>query len=404
MDDFPRDGKTADEPPARHLTEEEADRADLEAVRKRRGQQEMIAQVEKETEGAEGEEDRIIRPLLRLKWTRMRRDPRTGALSDGKVVYIYGERNIEDFFAWRRARKAARKSTVRKKEGIAPAGSSTASGTVGTATVLGTASRTCRRCGQVGHISSNPICPQYSGPRRSRPLRLPSPGGAKRRRQSTVPIPYDLDAFVGSELDIIAAAGKPPKTASDDPVPVRVSGRMSARQRTLWEKKGALETNGGSIDTFRGSLDQAQEEINQLFHRIIIGTKKERSWALFWERVEEGDAPSYYLVIKQPMWLSTVVEKCKQREYESAEAFMSDIRLIQSNCYLFNPVGHWLRPLADGLLASIEDEMQKLPFLKQLEEFIQNKLSISPSMSEISTPASQKHRPLEVVRRSRPTP
>lgn len=102
------------------------------------------------------------KPIPRIKWTRKTRDPRTGNrifsiklvspqkssfLSGGvkseKVIYIYGGENIRLFYEWRR-RRVARKQYLDASITAAQA-------------QVGTASRTCRRCGQVGHISSNPV-------------------------------------------------------------------------------------------------------------------------------------------------------------------------------------------------------------------------------------------------------
>jgi bromodomain-containing factor 1 len=49
--------------------------------------------------------------------------------------------------------------------------------------------------------------------------------------------------------------------------------------------------------------------------------------------------PHYRTVIKTPMDLSTVDKKLENGDYETAEEFQSDIRLIFSNCYTFNPPG-----------------------------------------------------------------
>ena len=47
--------------------------------------------------------------------------------------------------------------------------------------------------------------------------------------------------------------------------------------------------------------------------------------------------PHYHKLIKKPMDLSTIENKLKQGQYENAKEFESDMRLVFSNCYRFNP-------------------------------------------------------------------
>lgn len=47
--------------------------------------------------------------------------------------------------------------------------------------------------------------------------------------------------------------------------------------------------------------------------------------------------PDYFKIIKKPMDLSTIQAKLKTNQYDGAHDFESDIRLMFSNCYKFNP-------------------------------------------------------------------
>lgn len=49
--------------------------------------------------------------------------------------------------------------------------------------------------------------------------------------------------------------------------------------------------------------------------------------------------PSYFKIIKQPMDLSTIQEKYNTNQYETADDFASDVKLMFKNCYKFNPDG-----------------------------------------------------------------
>lgn len=49
--------------------------------------------------------------------------------------------------------------------------------------------------------------------------------------------------------------------------------------------------------------------------------------------------PDYFRVIKKPMDLSTIQNKLKTNQYDNANEFEADIRLMLGNCFKFNPGG-----------------------------------------------------------------
>ncbi|KAG7902994.1 hypothetical protein KL907_004127 [Ogataea polymorpha] len=51
------------------------------------------------------------------------------------------------------------------------------------------------------------------------------------------------------------------------------------------------------------------------------------------------DCPTYFDVVKEPMDLGTIHSKLQNGEYENADEFEKDVRLVFHNCYLFNPEG-----------------------------------------------------------------
>ncbi|KAI8050928.1 hypothetical protein BDF22DRAFT_694042 [Syncephalis plumigaleata] len=52
--------------------------------------------------------------------------------------------------------------------------------------------------------------------------------------------------------------------------------------------------------------------------------------------------PTYFTVVKSPMDLSTIKRKLDNGEYKTVKAFDADVRLIISNCLLFNPPDSWI--------------------------------------------------------------
>ena len=63
--------------------------------------------------------------------------------------------------------------------------------------------------------------------------------------------------------------------------------------------------------------------------------------------------------IKKPMDLGTVRKKLAANEYQSADEFAADVRLIFANCYKYNPPDHEVvgmaKKLQELLLSSASD-------------------------------------------------
>lgn len=66
------------------------------------------------------------------------------------------------------------------------------------------------------------------------------------------------------------------------------------------------------------------------------------------------NCPAYLTIIKEPMDLSTIAKKYNANEYETADEFEADVRLMFKNCYIFNPsdspvnlMGHRLEGVFD---------------------------------------------------------
>ncbi|XP_042580718.1 bromodomain-containing protein 3 isoform X10 [Cyprinus carpio] len=69
----------------------------------------------------------------------------------------------------------------------------------------------------------------------------------------------------------------------------------------------------------------------------------------------------YHEIIKQPMDLSTVKKKMDNREYQDAQSFAADIRLMFSNCYKYNPPDHEVVAMARKLQDVFEMKFAKMP-------------------------------------------
>ncbi|KAM8871727.1 bromodomain-containing protein 3-like [Synchiropus picturatus] len=69
----------------------------------------------------------------------------------------------------------------------------------------------------------------------------------------------------------------------------------------------------------------------------------------------------YHDIIKHPMDLSTVKKKISRGEYQDSQAFATDVRLIFSNCYKYNPPSHEVVSMAKRLQGVFERKFAKVP-------------------------------------------
>lgn len=83
------------------------------------------------------------------------------------------------------------------------------------------------------------------------------------------------------------------------------------------------------------------------------------------------DCPTYFDVIKHPMDLGTIQNKLSNGDYETANDFEKDIRLVFTNCFTFNPEGTAVNMMGHRLEAVFNDKWAKRP-----------KTPVSPSGSD----------------------
>jgi hypothetical protein len=65
--------------------------------------------------------------------------------------------------------------------------------------------------------------------------------------------------------------------------------------------------------------------------------------------------PTYSRIIKKPMDFGTIEKNLKNKVYHSAEEFYSDVQLVFSNCYNFNPEGSVVNTLGKQMQKIFED-------------------------------------------------
>lgn len=97
--------------------------------------------------------------------------------------------------------------------------------------------------------------------------------------------------------------------------------------------------------------------------RIIKGLKRHRDATPFLAPVDPValGIPDYYNVIKHPMDLGTISKRMDLNQYNGAEAFMSDVRLVLNNCFTYNAPDSQVSKMGRNLEKYFNTSMAKLP-------------------------------------------
>lgn len=69
----------------------------------------------------------------------------------------------------------------------------------------------------------------------------------------------------------------------------------------------------------------------------------------FKDRVRREVAPCYDQVIKHPMWLGLMRQKCRREEYRSVHEFLSDMERLRRNADIYNGAAHPIAQLAQNI-------------------------------------------------------
>lgn len=72
-----------------------------------------------------------------------------------------------------------------------------------------------------------------------------------------------------------------------------------------------------------------------------------------------------------PLWLVCLQKKMDSREYQDAQGFAADIRLMFSNCYKYNPPDHEVVAMARKLQVKVLANASSRVFLVQVQGVIQ---------------------------------
>jgi len=112
----------------------------------------------------------------------------------------------------------------------------------------------------------------------------------------------------------------------------------------------------------KGRQTEAMKACSEIIKEMFNKKHSTYAWP-FYKPVdtEQLDLHDYKQVIKKPMDLGTVKTKLENREYRAPTEFATDMRLIFTNCYKYNPPEHDVVAMARKLQDVFEMRYAKIP-------------------------------------------
>eukprot|EP00300_Choanocystis_sp_HF-7_P043143 c9754_g1_i1.p1 GENE.c9754_g1_i1~~c9754_g1_i1.p1 ORF type:complete len:650 (+),score=97.00 c9754_g1_i1:52-2001(+) len=158
----------------------------------------------------------------------------------------------------------------------------------------------------------------------SQPAPIPAPSPASS---------YTTQDLAPTPLSLASSASKTPKTAAKKPRVRTVSGIEAAPELVDTPRQKRQKRP-------RVLLDDEYARPEPPFYvgcRLLVKTIRSHKDSLpFHEPVNTDLVPDYKLIVKNPMDLSRISQKLTDRMYDTYEQFAADMRLIFSNCLLYN--------------------------------------------------------------------
>ncbi|XP_074871285.1 bromodomain-containing protein 3 isoform X1 [Carettochelys insculpta] len=210
------------------------------------------------------------------------------------------------------------------------------------------------------NVPSVPAPPAAAAPAPAAPIMTvvpPTPPvvkkkGVKRKADTTTPT-----------TSAITASRSESPTPLSDPKQAKVVARRESGGRPIKPPKKDLED--GEVPQHAGKKGKLSEHLKYC-DSILKEMLSKKHAAYAWPFYKPVDAEAlelhdYHDIIKHPMDLSTVKKKMDSREYQDAQGFAADIRLMFSNCYKYNPPDHEVVAMARRLQDVFEMRFAKMP-------------------------------------------
>ncbi|XP_067320973.1 bromodomain-containing protein 2 isoform X2 [Anolis sagrei] len=226
------------------------------------------------------------------------------------------------------------------------------------------------------HTAAASSQPLLSVPAPTQPLAKKK--GVKRKADTTTPTPTAIIATSGGGggisggggggVGVGIGVGESSPLGAGAPSPLAEGGKAAkipARResgRPIKPPRKDLPDSQQHQTSKRGKLSEQLKYCNGILKELV--SKKHAAYA--WPFYKPVDASAlglhdYHEIIKHPMDLSTIKRKMENRDYRDAQEFASDVRLMFSNCYKYNPPDHDVVAMARKLQDVFEFSYAKMP-------------------------------------------
>ncbi|XP_053328664.1 bromodomain-containing protein 2 isoform X2 [Spea bombifrons] len=174
--------------------------------------------------------------------------------------------------------------------------------------------------------------------------------GVKRKADTTTPTTTAIIATSGDSSPI-----------TPDIKPAKIPARRESG-RPIKPPRKDLPDSQQHQTSKKGKLTEQLKYCNGILKELL--SKKHGAYA--WPFYKPVDASAlglhdYHEIIKHPMDLSTIKKKMENRDYQDAQEFAADVRLMFSNCYKYNPPDHDVVAMARKLQDVFEFRYAKMP-------------------------------------------
>ncbi|XP_035995981.1 bromodomain-containing protein 3 isoform X2 [Fundulus heteroclitus] len=127
-------------------------------------------------------------------------------------------------------------------------------------------------------------------------------------------------------------------------------------------KSNFKENKAPTQNPEKGGVKEQLKYCNDILKEMLSKKHSAYAWPFYQPvNAEALGLHDYHDIVKYPMDLGTVKEKLDGGEYQDVQQFATDVRLIFSNCYKYNPSRHSVVEMARKLQGVFEQRFAKMP-------------------------------------------
>uniref|UniRef100_A0A3Q2PJY7 Bromodomain-containing protein 3 n=1 Tax=Fundulus heteroclitus TaxID=8078 RepID=A0A3Q2PJY7_FUNHE len=163
--------------------------------------------------------------------------------------------------------------------------------------------------------------------------------------------------------------------------PTKRRARFGGVGRAITPTKSNFKENKAPTQNpEKGGVKEQLKYCNDILKEMLLKKHSAYAWPFYQPvNAEALGLHDYHDIVKYPMDLGTVKEKLDGGEYQDVQQFATDVRLIFSNCYKYNPSRHSVVEMARKLQGVFEQRFAKMP-----EEHVEI-IAVGSSVSSLSS-------------------